>query len=95
MIVVSLIARTRCSVPGGRAVLLNPAHIHRFSRRSLARTLSETGFEILESYNHSFTSALAVQVLKVLDPALKLLITPAPGQELRAPSEPAATAALP
>lgn len=48
-----------------------------------------------EAGNYSFTSALAVQVLKVLDPALRLLIAPSPGQELRAASGPAATMALP
>ncbi len=39
---------------------------------------------------YSFTSALAVQLLKVLEPALRPLITPAPGQELRAASSPPA-----
>ncbi|MDT7736993.1 MAG: hypothetical protein QOK09_362, partial [Mycobacterium sp.] len=44
---------------------------------------------------YSFTSALAVQLLKVLEPALRPLITPAPEQELQAASGPAATVALP
>jgi len=48
-----------------------------------------------EAGNYSFTSALAVQVLKVLDPALRPLISPLPGQELRAALGSAATAALP
>ena len=49
-----------------------------------------------EAGQYSFTSALAVQVLKVLDPALRPLITPSPEPELRAAAgSAAATAALP
>ena len=46
--------------------------------------------------HYNFTSALAVQLLKVLEPALRPLMTPSPEQELRAASGPkAATVALP
>lgn len=49
-------------VPGGREVLLNPEHLHRFSRRGLARLLSQAGFEIVESYNHSFASPFLASI---------------------------------
>lgn len=49
-----------------------------------------------EASQYSFTSALAVQVLKLLEPALKPLIFPSPGQEIGlSPGAVAATAALP
>jgi SAM-dependent methyltransferase len=49
-------------IPGGRAVLHEAEHLHRFSRRALARVLAEAGFEIVESYNHSFASPLLASI---------------------------------
>jgi membrane peptidoglycan carboxypeptidase len=49
-----------------------------------------------EAGQYNFTSALAVQVLKVLEPALRPLIGPSQGQEIRsALMPPAATVGLP
>jgi hypothetical protein len=49
-----------------------------------------------EADHYDFTSALAVQVLKVLEPTLRPLIAPAPGQEIRSTLRPpTATAGLP
>jgi len=56
----NLLARLLAScVPGGREVLSNPEHLHRFDRSALARMLDESGYEIVEQYNHTFANPLA------------------------------------
>lgn len=52
----ALLAR---AVPGGREVLDNVLHLHRFSARSIAALLASAGFLVEMSYNHTFTNAAA------------------------------------
>lgn len=49
-------------VPGGREVLLNREHLHRFDRSGIARLLADADYEIVEQYNHSFASPLLVSM---------------------------------
>jgi SAM-dependent methyltransferase len=50
------------AIPGGRETLSHSEHVHRFSRRSLSEMLARAGFEIAESYNHSFASPLVASI---------------------------------